>query len=388
MGRARALATAFAATWRAMLGDAAAFLMLFVAGWVYSFFYPYPYEPESVRRVPVVVVDQDRSALSRQIIRYAQAHPSVAVLAVAPDLVEAQALVWSGEAAKLLYLPGGLQSRVLAGQPAIVEITSNGVYSMLNKAVLSGLGEVVGTVSAGIELKRLQAASPSRWQVAEQRAPLRLDSIGLFNVREGYGSSMMPAVAVIIVQQTLIIAIALMMGSWAERGQGPPVARSGSGYLGMMAAFASVVLLNGGYFFGFVYWWQGYPRGGNFAGMAALLLLFAWALAALGLLLGSLFRTRERSVQLLLASAMPMLFLSGVNWPVSALPQPLQWLRWLLPSTAGIQGFTALNQRGASWSQVTGEATALAAMALLCSVIGLWRWRRVAGGGAPGTRAR
>lgn len=371
-------ARAWARTWRAMLTDPAAALLLFVGVLVYSFFYPYPYSPERVQRVPVVVVDADRSALSRQIIRYAQAHPSVAVTEVVPTLADAQDRLWRGDAAGLLHLPLGLQSDVLAGRTATVAVAGNGVYTLLNKAALGGLGEAVATVSAGIELKRLQAATPppSPAQVQAQRAPLQLDSVALFNVREGYGSSMMPAVAVIIVQQTLIIAIALMMGTWSERGHRAPVHHSTAGYLGLMAAYATVALLNGAYFFGFVYWWQGYPRGGNFPGMVALLALFAWALAALGLLLGSLFRTRERSVQLLLATAMPLLFISGVNWPVDAMPVALQWLRWLSPSTAGIQGFTALNQHGARWADVSTEAAALAAIAALSTALGLWRWHR------------
>ena len=54
----------------------------------------------------------------------------------------------------------------------------------------------------------------------------------------------------------------------------------------------------------------------------------------------------------LLFTALPMFFLTGVPWPAEAMPEPLQLLRWLIPSTLGIQASLRLNQMGASLAQV------------------------------------
>ena len=145
----------------------------------------------------------------------------------------------------------------------------------------------------------------------------------------------------------------------------------------MLLAFASVAFLNCCYFFGFVFWFQDYPRGGNFGGMLLLLVLFSLAEAAFGMLLGMLFRTRERGTQLMIATSMPVLFLAGLTWPVSSMPVVLQWLRWLLPSTAGIQGFVALNQMGASLYEIRHEVAGLLALLVACVALGWWRWRRM-----------
>lgn len=366
---------AYLATWRAMLGDVGALMLLFAGGVVYSFFYPLPYSREAVQQVPVAVVDEDDSSLSRQLVRHAKAHPLIDVREVTPALDEAQAALWRNEVAGVLFIPRGLQSRVLAGQRAEVQIAGNGVYMLLNKAALNGFAEVVGTVSAGVEVKRLQAATPSGVQALAQRAPVSVNAVALFNVREGYGSYIVPGVAVMVVQQTLLLAMALLWGTWAETGRFP-VPRSGQAFLGMWAAFATVAVLNGAYFFGFVMWWQDYPRGGNPAGLLLFIVLFALAVSAVGLWLASWFRTRERSAQLLLATAMPMLFLSGLSWPVEGMPPLLQALRWLLPSTAGVQGFIALNQMGAHLSEVSAEMVVLAALTAAAAT-GAWsRWRQ------------
>jgi ABC-2 type transport system permease protein len=372
----RDLLRAFMQTWRAILSDKGAFALLFLGGIVYSFFYPLPYSRESVRQAPVAVIDQDHSALSRQLARYAAAHPSVDVTVVTADLQQALDLLRRNEIAGTLFIPSGFSDQVLTGRTANVEVAGNGLYMMLNKSSVNGLAEAVGTVSAGVEVIRLGANTPSADQALAQRQPVVLNSVPVFNVREGYGAYIVPGVVVLIIQQTLLMAIALMFGTWFER-DGLPISAGLSSYFGMLSAYASAAALNCLYFFGFVLWWQDYSRGGNLAGMLIFILLYSYTIAAVGMLLGMLFRTRERSAQLLLGTSLPFMFLAGLAWPVQALPPMLQLLRWLIPSTAGIQGFIALNQLGASLSEVSIEAAALALLLLVSVSAGTRKWKTV-----------
>ena len=378
MNALRAAARAFLLTWQSILRDKAALLLFFISGIVYSFFYPLPYSPETVRRVPVAIVDQDHSALSRQLIRYAGAHPSILVVGVSTRPEAAQALIQEGQAAGAMFIPADFSRKLLAGRQAEVEVGGNGSYPLLNKVVLNGLAEIAGTLSAGVELRRLGAATPSAMQAEAPRQPLSLEALPLFNVREGYASYVVPGVVVLIMQQTFLLGIGLLFGSWSSE-QSFPYAQDAASYCGALSAFALVVALNAMYFFGFVFWWQDYPRGGNLAGTAVLTLLFAYSVAALGMLIGMFFRTRERSMQLLVATSLPIMFLSGLTWPASAIPAPLQALSRLLPSTAAIQGFVATNQMGASLYEVRMEVAGLLGLATGFIALGMWKWRR----GAP-----
>lgn len=365
---------AFVLTWRQILGDKAAMTLFFVSGVIYSFFYPLPYSKETVQRVPVAVIDQDNSALSRQLIRYAAAHPGIDVVAVTARPEEAQDLLWRGTISGTVLIPADFSYRVLAGQQPEIDVSGNGTYLMLNKVALNSLAEVVGTISAGVELKRLNAASPSRQQIDEQRQPLNTELLPLFNTREGYASYIVPGVVVLVMQQTFLLGIGLLFGTWSS-AQSFPYHRSGAAYAGALHAFALVIVLNAMYFFGFVFWWQDYPRGGNFLGAALLTIVFAYCVAALGMLVGLFFRTRERSVQLLVATSMPIIFLSGLSWPTEALPSLVQPLRWLVPSTAAIQGFIATNQLGASLREVRFEMTVLIVLSVVFIGLGWRKWR-------------
>jgi ABC-2 type transport system permease protein len=56
---------------------------------------------------------------------------------------------------------------------------------------------------------------------------------------------------------------------------------------------------------------------------------------------------------------LPLAFVAGFSWPAEALPQGLQALRWLAPSTAAIQASLRLNQMGARISEVWPELACL-----------------------------
>lgn len=360
---------AWRATWWTVLRDRGVLLVLAIAPVLYGFFYPWPYQQQAVTRVPVAIVDLDNSGLSRQIARFASASPQLQVLRIAGDERELRELLWTGRIEGYAVLPRGLKRQVLRGQPSVVSVAGNGAYALLNKAVLSGFAQAVGTVSAGIEIRQLQAGGMARGQALQARQPIQLHSHALFNPTEGYGSYVVPAVALLILQQTLMIGAAMLAAGWAETGvlRAPP-----SAWLGRVAALGTAGLVSGLFCFGWVFYLQDYPRPQQLWGALALLLCYGPAVSAWGLLIGSAVRDRERCLQLLLLPAVPFFFMSGAAWPVETLPQALQFLRWLVPSTSGIEAAVALNQMGATLTEVRGALGVLLAQAVLGVLALVW----------------
>lgn len=367
---------AFRDTARTVLRDKGVLLIMLLAPLIYGFFYPWPYGDQAVTRVPVAVVDQDHSALSRQVTRFAQANPRLDVRMLTGDLNEAQQALWRGEIEGYALLPADLKRDVLRGAGAVVTIEGNGAYALLNKAVLYGFSEAVGTVSAGVEIRKLQAGGQGARQAAASRSPLDTELVALFNPTEGYGSYVVPAVALLILQQTLLMGCAMLAGTWAEAGR---LRATAGAWLGRLTALTGFGLLSGLFYFGWVFWLKDYPRGGNPLGALVLLAFYVPAICTLGLLLGCWLRDRERALQVLLFTALPMAFLSGFSWPVEALPGPLQVLRWIFPSTAGIQASMRLNQMGAPLHDVLPHLAVLVGLALAGLAALLWVARPVGG---------
>ena len=108
-----------------------------------------------------------------------------------------------------------------------------------------------------------------------------------------------------------------------------------------------------------------YPMNGHAASSAIFIGLYLLACIAMSLALSVLFRCRETPLMLLLWCSIPLLMLSGVSFPTSALPEWLQWLASIFPSTHGTHGFIKLQTMGASLPEIVPEITTLSIMIIL-----------------------
>ena len=99
--------------------------------------------------------------------------------------------------------------------------------------------------------------------------------------------------------------------------------------------------------------------------------------SAAALALASLFRTRERPLQLWMGTSLAIFFLAGLSWPAEATPAWLALLARLLPTTAGIHLMVGLNQMGASLAEQTREVLNLAILILVYGGLAWWRFTKI-----------
>ncbi len=372
MGNNQATASFVRLWWASLLTllrDKGAVLLLFGAPMLYGFFYPWFYQQQVVQRVPVAVVVQDNSGLARQVLRFAQASPRIDPQLVTGDEAEARDAVLRGTVMGYALIGHDFKRDVLRSDKVVVPVYGNGAYPLVSKQVQYGFAEAVGTVSAGVEMKRLQASGQSALQSAASRSPVNVHNVALFNPTEGYGSFVVAAVAILILQQTLLMGGALLVGTWREQGVAQASVMQ---WLARLLALCVPGWLAGLFYFGWIFIWQDYPHGGNPWGALLLLGCFVPAVAGCASLLGWWLANRERALQVVLFTSIPLAFMGGFTWPVEALPDALQWLRWLSPSTAGIQASLRLNQMGAPLAAAAQPMLWLALMALCSWAAMLW----------------
>ncbi|MGB2785379.1 ABC transporter permease [Psychrobacter sp.] len=361
----------FLQTIKDIFSDKGVLLLLLIAPIIYGFFYPWPYSTEVVNHVPVGIIDNDNSNLSRTIVRYASTSPQLDTQLFLNEQ-QAKEAMWSDEIAGYMVIPSGLEQQVLSGKAASVSVLGNGGYFLLNKNVQMGFLKAVSTVSAGIEVKKNVAQGAYSATAAANTQAVPLVIIPLYNQTEGYGAYVVPAVSILILQQTLLIATAMLIGTWYEQRRH---ATSIRGWLGRIAALSMFSFIIGCFYYGWTFELHHYPRGQNMIGSLLFLLLFCPTVATLGCVLGLWFRQRERSMQILIFSSLPMFFVSGYPWPADQLPTVLQIIRWFVPTTPGINTSVQLNQMGASISQVSTGFYALAALWVFYFALLMWvRW--------------
>ena len=339
----------------------ASLLVLAVVG--YAFYYPLAYTGQTAVKLPVVVVDQDHSPLSRALVRALDATRAVDAGTVAADFIEAQDMLRNGRVDGVVMIPRGFESRLLSGQPHGVAIDLDGSHLVRASAIGSALTSTIGDI-----VEQRLAALDDALQVSS-RAP-RVVQRPLYNTSDGYGSYVVPAVTCIILQQTLLLGAALIT---AIRRHSGAVALRTRGFLGLWGALIVAGVFGNLFYFGFVFWFQDYPRMGNPLGMLCMVPLFAASTSALGLALGSCFDQPMRVMQLLVGTSVPLFFLGGSAWPTFMMPDWLVAIAQFSPATSAIQSFVELNSAGATLAEVSPHVLMLLVLTVLYGWIA---WRR------------
>ena len=369
---------AFRALFAAILSDRAAALLLLMSPLIYAGFYPSAYTDEVVVRAPVVVVDHDRTAASRGLIIRVGAVQQSEVVASLPSAAEAELWMADGRAVAALIIPEGFGEEIARSNPGTVLLTGHGAYLLRSSSALAGIGTALGQTARAAAGEQARAAGPP--------APpaLALLPRPLFNTREGYGAAIFPGVAFVIIHQSLLLGIALLAGTARER-IGPDLHLTGQQLAGIALAACCIGLLDVGWFVGMVFWWHDYPRAAApLLDVVAGAALFVAATVAAALALASLFPTRERPLQLVLAISLPLFFLAGLSWPAEATPTTLVALGRLFPTTSGLELMVGLNQMGGRLLDYWPAVLNLAMLTVLFGGIAAVRWTRGPGFRKPG----
>ncbi len=370
----------FLRIWSGELGrifkDPGSMLLLMFAVFFYSLFYPMPYGREVLKEVPIALVDLDRSAASRQLGRMIDATEEVSVAWRPRDLDEARQLCMDRKAYGLVVIPEGFERKVYRQERATVSVYADGGYFLMVRQVRGGVSRAVGTMSAGVEIKRLEASGMGAAAATASRAPLQLVSTALGNPAGGYGAYVVPAVFILILQQTLLAGISMLAGA-PVRAENMVTAGVATAVLGKAAAYLTLYLGHAAYYLVISPRIYGFRQQGDPVSLLIFVLPFLLSVIFLGLGVATLCADREVPMMVVVFSSLPLLFLSGFSWPPEAIPPWLRAVSWLVPTTAGIDGLLRINQLGAGWRNVTGDWLVLCGLACLYFPLACWSEARL-----------
>ena len=83
-------------------------------------------------------------------------------------------------------------------------------------------------------------------------------------------------------------------------------------------------------------------------------LLFLCTVMLLAILIGTFVNSQIRIMEILAFTTYPFFLISGYSWPVSAMPEPIQWLSYLVPTTPMLEAMSKLFVMGGGWVDVLG----------------------------------
>jgi ABC-2 type transport system permease protein len=102
--------------------------------------------------LPVAVLDQDRTTLSRQIIQMIDASSDVAVAERVDDLAGGRRLMLEGRVYAVVMIPANLERDVTTGRRPTTVVFYNNEFLTIGSLVSRALGDALGTAEAGIAM--------------------------------------------------------------------------------------------------------------------------------------------------------------------------------------------------------------------------------------------
>ena len=348
---------------RHILHDEGLMLFLIVLPLAYPIAYSWIYTNEVVREVPVVVVDRSKSHDSREFIRMYDASPNTHVAYHADNLDEARNIIGQQKAYGALYFPEDYSRRINRNEQATVGLYCDMSMMLVYKNVYQTAVTVSGLT--GTRIQRQLLCGTTEREAIIQTEPIKVDDVPIFNTTIGYGNFILPGVLILILQQTMLLAIGMTAGTWRERYGHiipPTLARYGTGKIlaGRMMAYATLYAVLAAYIllvvprmFGFVSLVHGWD-------MIVLCTSFIMAVFFFAQAVMSLVRRREDVLMFVVFTSVIFLFISGVSWPSSNIPAVWRYIAFIFPSTFAIKGFIAMNSMGARLTDI------------MPYIIGLW----------------
>lgn len=309
---------------------------------IYAVIYPLPYRAELLRDVPVVLVDQDRTTTSADLVRRIDASEAVSISEDARDMAQAVRLVQERAAYGVLLIPEGFERNLLRGRQSPVAVYADASYFLMYQRVMQGAAVPIRQMGAEVEAGRLMATGAALGVARAQVSPADQVEVALFNPAAGYATYVLPAAFVLILQQTMLMGLALT-ATRRQRGTDHPAWL----VLGRMVAWVAIYALLLPIYLIVLPALYGLPNLGRTSDILAIGLPFVLATGLLAQCVAALLRSADVVQVVLLALGLPFFFLSGFAWPVEAIPPLLNAVAQLVPSTPAIDALVRVSQMGA-----------------------------------------
>jgi ABC-2 type transport system permease protein len=348
--------------------DQGVFIFFIIVPLGYPLLYSFIYTEEVVRDVPAIAVDEDHSSISREFLRKVDATPDVQVVAYSNDMADARQALREHKAYGIIRIPADFSKNIFdinRFEQGHVNIYCDMGSMFYYKALLASCTDVSLDMNKRIKVERAGNTTTDREeQISTQ--PVEYQNVALFNPQSGFASFLIPAVLMLILQQTLVLGIGMSAGTAVETNRFRnlvPINRHYNGtirivfgkalcYFMIYAVCSAWVLLVVPRIFSL-----------NHLAQASTLTLFMipylTACIFFAMTVSVLVRSRENSIILFAFMSVPILFLSGISWPGTGIPTFWKYFSFIFPSTFGINGFVRINNLSADLFDVQMEYHAL-----------------------------
>lgn len=333
------------------------------------------YKKGNVTNLPVIVVDEDNTPLSRQLIDMLNENEVIYVATVLPDHFNSQKEALKKESPVVVSIPKNFAANINYNRPTEVTLFVNTSNTLTSNYAMMAANVSVATLKAGIQIKGLEKKGVPSYLASQQYEPFKTTIIRQ-NFRSGnYLYFMLPGVLLTVLQQVLMLGLALSFASEFEKGTFRELIDKSSNVFQLILVKITPYLLMSVfiyllyYVYALVYRMPLYIEGFAFWGSSILFLL---AVCFLGILVSILIPNQLQATEILMVVATPSFILSGFTWPLSQMPSWVVSIANCIPLTHYLQIFRTLVIEKGTVDMVSSSIWGLTLIALTSFILSVW----------------
>jgi len=324
---------------------------------------------QNVRDLPTVVVDQDHTRASRELMDQLRATRSFAISEVTNSPDQAREMIARGTARIGIVIPPDFHDKRARSANASFLVLIDGSDSNVSAQALAAINGLVA--QQNLEAARALGARPV----------LSAQPIVLFNPGGRTANYIIPGLVAILLQIAAMVLASIAIVREREQGTMEqllvtPIHPIGL-VLGKLAPYLVIGIAEMAMILLIMRWGFGVPIQGSLLFLFATAVMYLFALLALGLTISMRAGTQMQATQMAQMLLLPSIFLSGYIFPVAGLPKVLYWIGRGLPATHMIDVMRGAVLRSAGPWEMLPSLLALAAISIVLVTISVRRVRRL-----------
>jgi ABC-2 type transport system permease protein len=325
------------------------------------------------KSLPTAVVDYDKSAYSRSIVRGLENTRYFAVTEVPGGEAGADRLIERGDVQFAVVIPPDFSRKLERGERPSLLVAADATDPAATGNALAALNQLAATVLRHDLTGALARLAPDEtpFEVVIQRR-YNAEGITQYNI--------VPGLLGVILQMTMVMMTAFAITRERERGTFENLLATPAQPLevmtGKIAPFilvgfvqAAIILVAARLLFDV-------PMIGSLALLFAAMMLFIAALLALGFTISTVARNQLQAMQMTFFFFLPSLLLSGFMFPFRGMPGWAQAVGEVFPLTHFLRIVRGVLLKGNGVADVAPHLWPIAAFMLAVAVVALLRYRR------------
>lgn len=355
------------------------FTILILVPVFYVFMYGTLYWNKTEIKLPVIVVDMDRSEFSQTFIKRINAHQLIDVISVTGDLSYAKKEMDKMNIHGIVYIPHNSNNLLDTKKSITIEaflnttrfLVSNDINKALNETALSFASD-----SREIYLKSVGYNSRESETLIE---PIKSDVRAMFNRNETYGDFLIPGIIALVLHQTLLIGLSENI---ARERQNINIIKeykqiSGKNAFTALAGkscFYFILYLSYAlFFFSTAFYVFKINLAGNALTLTLITSLMILSTIFLSIFISSFFKRKFVALIIIAFSTYPLFLISGYVFPSYAMPLPLQYFSKIFSITPYLNSYIRVTQLGAGFEDIYTEIINLLLITVSLFVFSLFR---------------